>query len=151
MELYFEEESLEISKRGIITGRISLKLGNNVFFPEKEWNDNVIVIINSWIDNCFFINNLKNDKYEIEFNFMDGPFFFKVIKIDDKFQVKFYNNFKEITDMKIFSDYDVINRFRKSLLEKTEKILKIIDDNKWNSMDVDSLERNFILLKTMKC
>jgi hypothetical protein len=82
---------------------------------------------------------------------MDGPFFFKVIKIDDKFQVKFYNNFKEITDMKIFSDYDVINRFRKSLLEKTEKILKIIDDNKWNSMDVDSLERNFILLKTMKC
>ena len=73
MEINFDGESLEISRRKVITGIISIKEGN-AFFPEQNWNDAIVSVLNSWIQNMIRI--LGSEYNEAQLTFFDGPIFF---------------------------------------------------------------------------
>ncbi|AZA85536.1 hypothetical protein EG349_01380 [Chryseobacterium shandongense] len=62
-----------------ITGTIYINF-NDTFFPEKNWNDFVIILINNWIESSY--NILSGITESEEFYFMDGPFSMIVQKLD---------------------------------------------------------------------
>lgn len=77
-EIYLDFKSIK-KVNSTVTGVISLKI-NGVFFPEKEWNDFIIVLIKNWLDSSYSLLYEKSD-YE-EFFFIDGPYFFRTKKRD---------------------------------------------------------------------
>lgn len=76
--LKIQIDSSSLSKNNnMITGVIYFDLNGN-FFPEKTWNDFVIVLINNWVISSH--NIISNITKSEEFYFMDGPFSLKITK-----------------------------------------------------------------------
>ncbi|MCI3936851.1 hypothetical protein MQX03_06545 [Chryseobacterium aahli] len=65
--------------RDNITGIICFDF-NGKFFPEKNWNDFIIVLVNNWIESSYRI--MSNFTISEDFYFMDGPFSIKIRKND---------------------------------------------------------------------
>ncbi len=78
--IYIDKNSIFKHKNNI-TGNIYINFDGS-FFPERNWNDFIIIIINNWINSSYNILS-GYTKYE-EFYFMDGPFLMKVRKIDSE-------------------------------------------------------------------
>lgn len=129
MKLNFDNRSLEISSRKVITGVISIVVGNDRFFPEQYWNDIVITILNSWIQNVIHI--LKDGQKEAEFVFFDGPFSFLVKKKEGMYMVELLQNSKSIGNYSI--DF---NEFGYHLVKSSREILEEINKRQWESDDV---------------
>lgn len=75
-----DENSLEKSNE-IITGIIYLEF-DNFIFPEKNWNDFIVVVLNNWIRSLQSIIVKSAESTELLFN--DGPFFIRIGMINDK-------------------------------------------------------------------
>lgn len=80
-ELYFQEEGF--------------------YFPEKDWKDFIIVVLNWW---CAALRKiLYNETYTKEFLFMDGPFSIKIKHIEeDIFHLTFIKQ-NEVVRLSILS------------------------------------------------
>ncbi|HBV14511.1 hypothetical protein [Chryseobacterium carnipullorum] len=78
--IYIDKNSIFKHKNNI-TGNIYFNF-DGFFFPERNWNDFIIIIINNWINSSYNILS-GYTKYE-ELYFMDGPFHMKVRKIDSE-------------------------------------------------------------------
>lgn len=64
-------ETLKISSRGSVTGKIFLEIGE-CEFPSHEWNDFVVVIIEWWATALRKL--LKETSSQELIDFMDGPY-----------------------------------------------------------------------------
>ncbi|MET3876982.1 hypothetical protein [Chitinophaga sp. OAE865] len=131
MEVNFDIKSLEVSKRKVITGIISVEVGNS-FFPEQNWNDAIVAVLNSWIQSMIQI--LGPGYNEAQLTFFDGPFFFVIRKKRDHSVVELFRNSKS------FKAYDLdIREFGYSLLKTSREIIKEIDSRDWEAEDVVQL------------
>lgn len=74
MKILIEIESI-YQKNEKIFGNICFH-ENQYYFPSKDWNDFLLVILNWW--SASVIRILKNESISDEFSFMDGPFTIKV-------------------------------------------------------------------------
>ncbi|MGJ1323035.1 hypothetical protein ACR780_10110 [Sphingobacterium faecium] len=133
MNLNFDKESLDISSKKVITGVIALKIKNDFYFPEKNWNDSIVVLLNSWIQNLEQI--LSNQTSEVLCNFFDGPFSFMIIKKDDRHEIKFFLNKKIIGTHNINFD-----EFGKNMAAICQEVIKETKFRNWNNDDVNKLE-----------
>ncbi|MGF6924642.1 hypothetical protein QFZ48_000142 [Chitinophaga sp. W2I13] len=131
MEINFDRKSLEISKRKVITGIISIEVGND-FFPEQNWNDAIVTVLNSWIENMIQILGSGNN--EAKLTFFDGPFFFVIRKKLDQSVVELFRNSRSNG-----TDYIDIRKFGYSLLKTSQEVVKEIDRRGWESEDVTQL------------
>jgi len=68
--------SIEVSKNGVLTGKISINSGENSY-PEIDWNDLIIIILSQWIGEILEVKN------EMIFYFYDGNFSFKLERSND--------------------------------------------------------------------
>lgn len=88
-EIRLETDSI-IKQTNRITGIIYFDF-EGILFPEKDWNDFIIVLINNWMQSSYNILNGITDLEE--FYFMDGPFFIRIQKINtDECSVKLIQN-----------------------------------------------------------
>ena len=74
-------DSLHKSSSGDITGIISLSI-NELFFPEKEWNDSILTLVEWWAEGYFTLLTSKQDEHL--FYFMDGPYAYRIKRGDDE-------------------------------------------------------------------
>lgn len=96
-KLILDENSIRVSKSTYskhIFACVYLDLGNEVYFPEKNWDDFVLIIFSWWSDS---IINLLNGSTHEDFCFMDGDFNFKINVFNERlFIINFYHNSLEI-------------------------------------------------------
>jgi hypothetical protein len=131
-----------------ITGIIYINF-NGSFFPEKGWNDFVIILINNWIESSY--NILSGITESEEFYFMDGPFFMRVRKIDSDICIvelienhthilsNFRINAKDIFD-EILKVATLLNKFCKNQGWETEDIKRLqYFSNKFITPDLEDL------------
>ncbi|MBL6449634.1 hypothetical protein JMN32_25205 [Fulvivirga sp. 29W222] len=131
----FNIETDSFDNKGKITGKISIAF-NGCFFPEKDWNDFPIILLEWWSSEIkSFINGAK----EAQFQFMDGPF--KVNFVSDavgKTTVTCYNKSSPVHQY----TYDTENLKEicsASFLEATKTVLDLCRKNGWNDDDIEKL------------
>lgn len=133
MKIILDKTSLHISSRKVITGIISLKIGDDNFIPEKCWNDFIVVVLAAWAVNLIYIFDGKND--EVQFPFFDGPFYFVISKNEMLNQVEFFHWDKTIGSYSID-----IYEFGHNVVHACRELLLEINMRKWDSDDVKQLE-----------
>jgi hypothetical protein len=77
-----DESTLEINKRDSITGEIFFQFGDS-YFPESHWNDFIVVIL-IWWNKSIRLLETASVGASVDFNFMDGPFYVRGLKKDNK-------------------------------------------------------------------
>lgn len=127
MKINFDGKSLEISRRKVITGIISIEVGN-AFFPERNWNDAIVSVLNSWIQNMIQI--LSSGYNEAQFIFFDGPFYFVIRKKTDQSVVELFRDSRSIETYNLD-----IRKFGYNLLKTSQEVIKEIDRRGWESED----------------
>ncbi|MCX2679365.1 hypothetical protein OOZ15_05365 [Galbibacter sp. EGI 63066] len=134
-------DTLTITKEG---GRV---FGNIYFtdqefsFPEKGWNDFVIIILNWW---CSALKGLLlNERLQDEFLFMDGPFTVRVTYLKEEvFNLIF------LSSDELEANYEVpIKDFSNNYLREINSLIRKIDEFGWNDEEIESLKINYRDLK----
>ena len=132
MKINFDKNSLAISRSKVVTGVISIVPADDKFFPEKDWNDAIVVILHSWIENMLQIRGGYN---EAEFVFFDGPFLFRITKQTSGFTITLFGDSKETG---VF-DID-FSAFADNLVSLSRKMLEEAKARRWESDDLARLE-----------
>ena len=122
----------------------NIYFGDNEYaFPEKEWNDFVVIILNWWSESILKL--LKNVSIEEELDFMDGSASVKVQFLkNNSFSLYFILNNEVVNS----SEVDV-RLFTKDFLNNLNLLIRIIKENKWADEEIDSLLENYKRLQ--KC
>ncbi|WP_298938865.1 hypothetical protein [uncultured Dysgonomonas sp.] len=133
MEINIDNSSLDISSRKTITGIISIKIEEGKFFPEKKWNDSIVVVLISWIKNVISI--LNKEREESRFVFFEGPFSFLIKKIEANYVIEFFQG------SKVISIHDIdFNRLVQNLVEVSKDVSNQLKQNKWDTELTRQLE-----------
>ena len=95
------------------------KIFGNIFFeksefvfPERQWNDFVIIILNWWIDELLKLIN--NNAISAELFFMDGPLSIKVNHVENNYWLFFVHGEKIVHKEEVESKGFILN-FKKEL------------------------------------
>ncbi len=106
---------------------------NNKIFPEINWNDSIIVILNFWLDEIIKMKN--SNTFEGDFLFMDGPLKIKIIKNDSKTQFKGF-----IQNKNVINEFINFDDFTSTVISGAIKVLTETKTRKWNNKDIENLE-----------
>jgi len=109
------------------------------FFPEKSWDDFVVVILNWWIGNILSIVNQKDG--EVRCDFMDGPFFFKVSMFGVYFSICFVDN-RSDNNKVVFQDKIHALDFMRILRKAANLVLRLAAEIKISHHDLTELKKN---------
>ena len=129
-----------ISKQGqSVFGEIYFK-DDDILFPEENWNDFIVVILNWWLEELTKFT--KNEKTTAELLFMDGPLSVKINHFDDK-TLKFFftHNDKIIKSLLVETE-----NFIKFFLIEVNTLILFLEKNKWDNDEIRKLVKNYALL-----
>lgn len=140
VKLCINENSLEKYKE-TITGVIYLDF-DDFSFPEKNWNDFIIVIMNNWIKS---INNIKLGISEYtDLLFFDGSFYLKIKMIDkDNCFVECIENHK--TEKILFKEKIKFKNLEREIITTANLCKVFCVRQNWRSEELDELD--FLLQK----
>lgn len=139
IKLCIDEKSFKKYKEAI-TGIIYLEI-NDYYFPQKNWNDFIIVMINNWI------KSLKDIKYgiiqETELLFFDGPFFIKIKMIDkEDCIIGFFESHK--SENVLFTEEIKFNNLVNEVFHIANLCKALCKNNNWETEELNKLD---VLLK----
>lgn len=138
-----DPQSFEISASGLITGRISIKI-NDVYFPEREWNDSVVNLLNWWaIELSNFFSGVSTS---VNLYFMEGPLHVKLGHINNQSSVVFIHENSVVEKFEIEYN-DLKSNALTGLLSSVEICLITCQGNGWFNKEIDELEKNRVKLK----
>lgn len=130
--IFIEEDSIRVSKSLVseqVFGIISISIDNIWFFPEKNWDDFILTVLEWWSNAALKVIQGQ----EAEFLFMDGSFSFKINTIhDDNTMVNavFFGNYAEIKNISI-NKIDFLVSIKKALNQILRSLASIgYDQNK---------------------
>ncbi len=140
---HFDKEHMRISKDGVVTGILYVKVCD-VNFPDLLWDDFVDRVLYIWINSA--IKLLKGSESEV-FDFIDGTYEFELKKIKhDCFRITCFEDNKQINISGDISIKDFID----NLSEISHLLLKYMNDNNWNYNYFSEFENNLIHLDDLK-
>lgn len=122
-----------MSHKKVVTGIISITPGDNNFFPEEHWNDSIILVLNSWIENIISI--LREGYNEVQFVFFDGPFSFIVNKEGIQSTIKFFQGSRQIEKHNM--DF---YEFGNNVIKLGQEALREVKERGWEANDMKGLE-----------
>lgn len=138
VKIILNDDTVEISKKGIITGEIYFQLSETTFFPIINWNDFIVVILTWWNKSA---NMLVASPVgaTVNFSFMDGPFNIMGKKgAGDRIILTFTRRNSSIDEVLYIIEVDSL-ALRSSILEVSRRVLNIIKCKKWHMND-DAIE-----------
>ncbi|MCK0206368.1 hypothetical protein [Ornithobacterium rhinotracheale] len=126
---------------------VYIYLDNGIYFPEKNWDDFVLIIFAWWSDS---IINLLNGSTHEDFCFMDGNFHFKINVFNERlFTINFYHNNLELQSFVLNKStfYSEMKRNMNILLrhinildlKKSNDAIKIMENFRYISSRVNSM------------
>lgn len=125
------EESIIVN----ITGVICLNI-NNRFFPDNNWNDFIIILLNWWIKDIITNKHINNNYF-----FMDGSFYFR---IESNSVIFLYQNNTIIDQAQLIAE-----EFINQIYITTKELIQYIDENKLSSEDIIQLKQNYIAFNNL--
>ena len=132
----------------MITGEIYFVTENEVF-PEKGWNDFVVVILTWWHDALINLIQSEQNGTEQAFEFMDGPLSVKAIKMSENvLELQFIKERRETEEI-FFTVNTRITEFKKALLKSVDELLAELRRKNWQTDDVKELEKRHSFLNTL--
>ena len=148
-------DSLVQSQGGAITGRISVRHGS-LRFPEAEWNDFVVIVLDWWCESC---SALLRGAEQREFWFMDGPFCFRAQPMsDDAWSIQFLQLRSAVDRSAVVNDVvpttpnGLMIRplpFVHSLVTSADAVLDACRQRGWSSPETESLQRRSRALRSL--
>jgi hypothetical protein len=135
--------TLHKATSGLITGRIHVQI-NGRSFPEKGWNDLVIIILNWWIEEI--IISISKNTEVFTCRFMDGPFSFNVKKNHFLWKIFFDGN---ADDQDGFAGELPSSVLINDILIAVKSIISSCAERNWNDKDVEQLASNYTTLRQM--
>lgn len=135
--IHIDEPSFERSKSDQVTGVIYFDLEDRQF-PEKSWNDFVVVILNWWLSE---IANLTSGKVDVvELLFMDGPFLLRVRKRTNL--LCFVECVKQTDPQGTKYAYMVSTHdLSGNLLDVATRVKSVCSQHAWENREIDELDR----------
>ncbi|URN93501.1 MAG: hypothetical protein NAG76_16920 [Candidatus Pristimantibacillus lignocellulolyticus] len=139
--IIFNEDTVEISENGSITGELYFQLEDR-FFPFENWNDFIVVILSWWNKSANLLANASVGT-TVNFVYMDGPYVVRGKKSDDGnlIQLSFLERTSngevliEITDVEI-------QTLRNSIRKISNEVLKNqLICNRQNNDDIIELKK----------
>jgi len=135
-----EKSSLECTENKLITGIIYFDFGR-CQFPENDWNDFIVIILNWWLSALTRIALGVSDSENLQF--MDGPLFVKVKKMDaDMCNIECINESRG-GSLK-FSGHYQIEEVLNSVLQAAKTTSDICSENRWGGDDIVELREGII-------
>lgn len=146
-DIFIDEESVRVSQGSFyeqVIGNISLYIGEEKYFPDKNWDDFILIILEWWSNEVLkVIYDL-----EAEFFFMDGSFYFKSTPSLDKkdyINIVFFENNKEIYRISIKKNL-FFSRIKKSI----NILLRLLQILGYDEEKYINLQNNFKYLSKIK-
>lgn len=131
--------SFLFSEKGTITGEISLSK-DNIFFPEKHWNDFIVEIFGWWLSDLRSM--IENGEKEQDFAFKDGDFCFLLSEKNNTNWT--ISMFEEIPPQTPVNEFVLQKKeFLRNLLAAVRETLKFCGDKGWDTPDVKNLQIAF--------
>jgi hypothetical protein len=129
------EESISFTGRGLITGILFFDFG--IFqFPEREWNDAVVVIVDWWL--TALIRLATGQTEEAELRFMEGPFWLSVRRESgDECQLQCIEGSR--AQVQFQCQISAVKLLRSTLRIAT-RLQRVCYQNGWQSVDIEALE-----------
>lgn len=122
-----------------ITGEIYFEFSNFIF-PEKGWNDFVVIILSWWL------NEFKKNNYNFKMLFMDGSFEIEIKESRNKqIDMVFFKG-----DTKLFTINTSKNTLKTELLKSARKVLRKAYQKNWQTSDVEGLKKIISLYHSSK-
>jgi hypothetical protein len=133
--VHIEAMSFQKSKSQAVTGIIFFDFGSYQF-PEKGWDDFVVVVLSWWL------SALKNivfgeSKYE-ELKFMDGPQYIAVKKLSNALCVIECFDKRKGGSAEFTGQYQLTEVLR-SVMHSAKATYSVCSQNGWDSDDIDEL------------
>ncbi|RIE03933.1 hypothetical protein [Cohnella faecalis] len=136
LDIIFNESSININKKGAVTGEIYFNVDNE-YFPGYNWSDFIVVILTWWNKS---INQLELSPVgvAVNFSFMDGPFNIRGEKKEnDSVTLEFIKRNASGENISISIDMSILEL--KRLIQKVSRnVLNVI--NTTNSVFNDDIE-----------
>jgi hypothetical protein len=146
IKFHIDCNSFELSGEGLVTGKIHVDV-NNERFPEENWNDFVIVILNWW--SIKLSEFVSGNSQRATLSFMDGPFGIKLIDNKGISLVSVVHKHQERVVLK--EDSKVLKaEILKSFLEVSNKSLEICENNGWAHNEIDKLKSHHKVLEQLQ-
>ena len=135
IEIKVNDQSFELSG-GLITGELYFVVGEN-YFPHKNWNDFVVVVLSWWIESFmqfdFFMGKTS------KFNFMDGPYYVYGVSRENKtLELDFQRSYQDKEQL-CFSAKCGIDQFGHALFQASKLAINCVKNNHWSNRDIDKL------------
>src|SRR5699024_2465646 len=125
---------------------IEVFVTENEVFPEKGWNDFVVVILTWWHDALINLIQSEQNGTEQAFEFMDGPLSVKAIKMSENvLELQFIKERRETEEI-FFTVNTRITEFKKALLKSVDELLAELRRKNWQTDDVKELEKKHSFL-----
>lgn len=120
-----------------IFAEIYFQFNYESYFPERGWDDFVVIILNWWIESTI----LSCSGVDSICYFMDGPYYFVIEPENDNFNVVFISkkNEKEIIYSKSIKQKD----FLRLLLKITNIVLREVMNKHMVSEEIVKLKKNY--------
>lgn len=137
MEIKLELDTLERSKRGLITGVIYLDLISSQF-PDDRWNDHPVVLLSWWLDRLNAI--LSSVTSRVELRFMDGPFGLEIKRLHagnyhlQTLERDIPTHVTNVEKVKISALLD-------GALKHSRDIASVCAQHNWNDSDIETLSK----------
>jgi hypothetical protein len=140
LDVIFNETSINISKKGVVTGEIYFRV-DDTYFPQVNWNDFIVVILTWWNK---AISQLESSPVGVSanFSFMDGPFNIRGKKKENgNLSLDFIRRNSNGEDVSNSIDVNILE-LRRLIQGVSKKVLKVIRDKKFSTNeDIDELEK----------
>lgn len=137
VSLVIKTATLERYKGGSITGIIYFDFGYKKF-PEIGWYDFVVVILGWWLEGVKKI--LKSFSEKEELDFMDGPLLVNLIKKNDEICLLECIHRRKNKERLEHSQTVNITNLLSTILSGAKDVLKICQEKRWSSDDIDILK-----------
>lgn len=145
INLIINPDSIRLSKNKIseqVFSEIYFSIHDDIFFPEKGWDDFSVVIMGWWLERSLGIRG--GDKAVL--NFMDGPYYLEISELGEDYTILFVNDKYNVKKV-ICSEKINGKLFLKVLLKSANLLIRSIPDEAKELDDVLVLINNFKLLQ----
>lgn len=127
---------------GSVYGELYINI-DGIIFPDEGWIDIISSVLIMWIENIASLLQSNAYNEEKEFYFMDGPYYFKLIGINDEMvKITLFDHYKQVNH----EPYEV--SFYNFLSEVSKVIIEIYMDERLKELqNVKELQKKYAYLK----
>ena len=141
ISLHVDIDSLEINRSKNITGTLYFIIDYHQYFPDKGWDDFLVIILSWWIKSIRGVDISRiGTTYKLDF--MDGTPEVLVKKISEE-EVEMNFRFKDDVDDS-FKGTFLYSELKDSLLSASKKVIRVLDRNHWVTEEISEF-KNLVL------